>query len=142
MFLGLIIFVKNGQKETPEQHVSPLEVVCLYRGMLRSHSLFLLDCLRVFGERKQVGFRSSDLSSVKVAQMQVSLFFLTHVYFTYAYSLNILKFRVYSVVYLNTHITKTWIMFWQASVYYMVAKCKYFHVKKSRYFLSFQEFIM
>lgn len=42
---------------------------------------------------KQVGFRSSDLSSVKVAQMQV-FFFLTHVYFTYAYSLNILRFSL------------------------------------------------
>lgn len=91
--------MKNGQKETPEQHVSPLEVVCLYRGMLRSHSLFLYSAAYVYLESgKQVGFRSSDLSSVKVAQLQVFFFFLTHVYFTYAYSLNILRFRVYRVV--------------------------------------------
>lgn len=67
--------MKNGQKQTPEQHVSPLEVVCVYTGMLRSHSSLLLDCLRVFGERQTGGI--SLFRSVKREGCAEAFFFLS-----------------------------------------------------------------
>lgn len=60
---------------------------------------------------KQVGFRSSDLSGVKVAQIE-SLFFLSwRMFILCMLTVNILRFRVCRVAYSNVHITKTCVVF-------------------------------